>query len=193
MFILNQQAVTVHLRELSLGDRHAVADLHADPEVEAGLGFSSNASASEAEALITALLHACAAGSARWWAVTRVHDASFIGTCGIHRWSRSWNRCEISFAICRAHRGKGYATAAVQQLINWVDDSTAINRIEACVRIDNISSERVLLRLGFKLEGIQRDGMHFDSAYIDLKQYSLLRREFSKTSSLPPTPIDQEH
>ena len=41
------------------------------------------------------------------------------------------------------------------------------------------ASERVLLKCGFKLEGIWRESCWEHERFVDIKQFGLLRREFS--------------
>ena len=53
-----------------------------------------------------------------------------------------------------------------------------MNRIEITCADDNIKSRAIPERLGFKQEGIKRDGEICDGAYRDLVIYGLLKREW---------------
>lgn len=59
---------------------------------------------------------------------------------------------EIGFTLARAHQGRGYAGEAVAELIRQLLDIPTIERIEAVTDARNLSSIRLLCRLGFQLE-----------------------------------------
>jgi len=53
-----------------------------------------------------------------------------------------------------------------------------MNRIQIKVATENLKSQQVAERLGFKYEGIEREGELHKCGFLDLKVYSLLRNEF---------------
>ncbi len=52
-----------------------------------------------------------------------------------------------------------------------------LNRIYAVPRSDNLSSVKLLERLGFKLEGVHRDEFFFDGVFRDESLFALLKRD----------------
>jgi ribosomal-protein-alanine N-acetyltransferase len=61
-------------------------------------------------------------------------------------------------------------------------EELGLNRAEARCFIDNVSSERVMQKLGMKYEGILRQTVFIKDEFRDLKVYSLLRSEFLKNN-----------
>lgn len=57
-------------------------------------------------------------------------------------------------------------------------NSLEINRIEAEVMQGNTASEKVLVKLGFKNEGILRQWMYWNENHYDMTMFSLLRKDY---------------
>lgn len=53
-----------------------------------------------------------------------------------------------------------------------------LNRIEATVHVENMRSQRVLVKLGFQREGLLREYYCREGVYNDQVQFSLLKREW---------------
>jgi len=54
-----------------------------------------------------------------------------------------------------------------------------LNRIQADTVPGNHASERLLIRLGFKEEGLRRQSGYWKHAFHDLKCFGLLKSEFN--------------
>ena len=85
---------------------------------------------------------------------------------------------EASYFLSARARGRGLATRAVRLLARWAFEELGLARVELRVHPDNLASQRVAHRAGFRREGIERasraspDGARFDSVV-----YSLLPGE----------------
>ncbi|KAA0966185.1 GNAT family N-acetyltransferase [Sporosarcina sp. ANT_H38] len=78
----------------------------------------------------------------------------FIGFCntGIKEELPVPNR-EISYAISKRYRNRGYTTKAVKGLINYLFDKTNVDLLNAIVLTRNVSSNRVIQKSGFNYLG----------------------------------------
>lgn len=56
---------------------------------------------------------------------------------------------KIGFAIAKEQRGKGYVTAVIKKTLEYAGDILGIKTIEASVHIDNIPSQKALLKNRF--------------------------------------------
>ena len=63
---------------------------------------------------------------------------------------------EIGYYLLADARGQGYASRTVRLLAGWLLDDLHIGRIQARVHTENVASQRVLERVGFRREGIAR-------------------------------------
>jgi ribosomal-protein-alanine N-acetyltransferase len=56
---------------------------------------------------------------------------------------------EVGFAVLEPFRRKGYATEMVGALVGWAQADAGVRRVVAETRAENVSSVRVLRKLGF--------------------------------------------
>ncbi len=96
-------------------------------------------------------------------AVIERSSGRFVGWCctGIKDELPQPNR-EIVYGLSASCRGKGYMTQAVNILVDWLFDHTDTQIVHGLARPDNIASNRVLQKCGFKSLGETKleDGVH---------------------------------
>lgn len=91
---------------------------------------------------------------------------------------------EIGIVIGKEFRRKGYATEALELLMEFVFNRMNLNRLEAQYIEDNDASRKLFHGLGFIEEGIIRDAQYYDGMYHDTIISSMLAIEYiSKKSS----------
>lgn len=57
---------------------------------------------------------------------------------------------EIAYAISKYYRNKGYTTQAAKALINYLFEETNMDTLSALALINNLSSNRIIQKCGFK-------------------------------------------
>lgn len=80
-----------------------------------------------------------------------------MGDIGFKGKPNSENIVEIGYGIVPSAQGKGYATEAVQKLIDWAFSNKSINKIVAECLDENIPSIRVLEKLQMKRMGSENN------------------------------------
>ena len=55
-----------------------------------------------------------------------------------------------------------------------------MHRLEIAHNIDNIASQKIIEKLGAKLEGIARESKFYDNGFKDRKIYSILKMEWEE-------------
>jgi ribosomal-protein-serine acetyltransferase len=70
-------------------------------------------------------------------------------------------------------------TAAVRALIGHAFGVWGLHRIEIAAAVENARSRAIPERLGFREEGVRRDGERHGERYLDLVVYSLLDSEWA--------------
>jgi ribosomal-protein-alanine N-acetyltransferase len=112
------------------------------------------------------------------WGVASQEDNCLLGMCGLANWSAVHQRAELGFDLRRDRWGKSLAYEATMAVVRFGFEQLKLHRIEAFTVADNTRSVRLLERLGFKREGLQRDAsMEADGAFHDCAQYGLLRTD----------------
>lgn len=100
------------------------------------------------------------------------------GLCGFHFSDFANYRTEIGYWLLPSHRGQGVVSEAVRDLCHWAIRAREIHRIQIRCAVENHSSNAIPRRLGFTLEGTERDGERLVSGlYTDIRVYSILRHE----------------
>ncbi len=75
---------------------------------------------------------------------------------------------EIFYAIARAYWGNGFASEAVELLINYVFNNMGIDKLVAIIDPDNVASQRV----------VEKSGMVFDEL-VDDPRFRHPKRKYS--------------
>jgi len=87
---------------------------------------------------------------------------------------------EFGYYLPAANRGRGLGTAMIRLFLGeaFDDAELRLNRINATTSDGNQASKRVLEKLGFRLDGRNRESYWIDGERYDQLCYSLLRREW---------------
>jgi len=110
----------------------------------------------------------------RFYVFLKDDPETIIGTVCLYDISNSYSRAEIGYKFSSAYHHKGYATEAVEKLIDIAFSDLNLHRLCAHVQDDNIPSIRLLIGLGFEKEGICRDYLCLNGIWTDHLQYSLV-------------------
>lgn len=81
---------------------------------------------------------------------------------------------EIGFWISEEHWNKGILSSAVPVMTHYIFNHFDVCRIFALVFERNLSSQRVLEKCGFLLEGRMRKAAIKENIYLDVLVYSLI-------------------
>ena len=88
------------------------------------------------------------------------------------------NRTEIGYIVKEGDRGQGYATEAATIIVNYLFLSRKIERVQAHTLTDNLPSQKILEKLGFKREGELRHIAWIRGRWVNHYAWSLLRGEW---------------
>ena len=92
------------------------------------------------------------------WFVIRRENNQVIGDIGFKGKPNDRKTVEIGYGIIPAAQNKGFATEAVQALIDWAFSSGQVEKVIAECLEDNVASIRVLEKVGMKRTSA-KDGM----------------------------------
>ena len=106
------------------------------------------------------------------------HGVEFAGTIGTHKIDWPNRRVEIGYWIASSFQGQGIVTGACRALTDHSFKEWNLNRVEIHCATGNEKSCAVAKRLGFRLEGVLRDGQLLNGRYVDINVYGMLAREW---------------
>ncbi|MCH4008972.1 GNAT family N-acetyltransferase [Companilactobacillus sp.] len=81
---------------------------------------------------------------------------------------------EIGFVISKEFRGHGYATEAIQVLLDYSFKILHLSEVWASVKVDNMAPQSILTKMGFKyIYQVSQDPLHLEDSENVLKYYLL--------------------
>jgi [ribosomal protein S5]-alanine N-acetyltransferase len=83
----------------------------------------------------------------------------------------------LGYWIDRSVAGRGVASLAVALVCDHVFGEVGLHRIEADIRPENLPSQRLVQRLGFRQEGLLRRYLDIDGDWRDHLAYALLAED----------------
>ena len=162
------------LRRMRERDADDVFAYASDPAVAEHTSWQPHASVEESRAFAARM--ARSAGCA--WAIEHKGDRKVIGAIGYQPGIVPGVRGEIGFALARPYWGQGLMTEAVREVIAFGFKVLGLNRIQARCKVENPASARVMEKVGMTFEGVLRESSFSKGRFLDLKIYSILRREW---------------
>ena len=166
------------LRELDLDDAAAVYAFRSDEEVARYNSDPPYTSINQARQLIADIRKSYSKKMSLRWGVVLKGESDVIGMCGYNYWNQTDRRGSIGYDLAQPYWHRGIMSEAVRAVVAFGFDQMHLNRIEADCTAENEASARLLRRLGFQQEGVEREQYFEDGRFWDLLLFSLLRREY---------------
>jgi [ribosomal protein S5]-alanine N-acetyltransferase len=106
------------------------------------------------------------------------YDGHFVGQLTISNIIRgSAQYASVGYWIDEAYAGRGIITRAVAMAIDHCFVSVGLHRIEVAIRPENVSSLRVVEKLGIKEIGYAPRYLHIDGDWRDHKLFAITKEE----------------
>jgi RimJ/RimL family protein N-acetyltransferase len=100
-----------------------------------------------------------------------------IGDCGLHFPMEGPNQVEVGITLAPAHQGQGYATEALEGVMEYPFVSLGKHRVYARVDPRNEASIALLERVGMRKEGHLRESAWVKGEWADDVIYAILEKE----------------
>ena len=117
-----------------------------------------------------------AVGDKFQWIVTADNEPAGWITLVITNWEHGL--AEFGYALASEYQNRGLMAPAIEQLLAKLFLNTEIERLEARCSVDNIASQKVLEKLGFRHEGLLRGYFRLRGERVDNHLYAMLREEY---------------
>jgi RimJ/RimL family protein N-acetyltransferase len=171
------------LRPFHAADLDAFIAYRSDPATARYQSWDVPYSAQHAAAFIAALQAIQPATPGAWYqlAIERKAPGDMIGDCAFCILADDPRHAEIGFTLAPAHRGHGYATAAVRRLLAYLFEEVGVQRVRAICDVENTLSIALLERLGMRRAGHVRERVWFKGRWSREYEYALLRQAWVHT------------
>jgi ribosomal-protein-serine acetyltransferase len=107
-----------------------------------------------------------------------VYKGEIVGGTGFHEINWVAKSAEIGYWLAKSATGKGLVTKSVVRLLEYGFEERNLNRIVIKCVPENLKSRAIPKRLGFKVEGIERESAWLHTRFVDHVVYSMLAREW---------------
>jgi ribosomal-protein-alanine N-acetyltransferase len=107
-----------------------------------------------------------------------------VGVISLENIDFEHRHAEVGYWLGKKYRGKGIMTEAGKLVLNFAFEKLKLHRVDAGVFSDNLISQKVLKKLGFKKEGVRRHWRLKFGRWKDDVMYSILENEYYKKVKL---------
>ena len=166
------------LRELKISDAKDMFEYAHLPEVGPMAGWEPHPNISHTKSVIQMYHDKKKFGQLGVFAIILKENRKMIGTVELHSYIKGF-KAELGYTLNPAYRGFGYATEASKAMLRYGFMDLELRRIEAATYVTNIDSINVLVRLGFRHEGMKKDGYYlYDGTLHDINIYGMTKDEY---------------
>ena len=168
------------LRPVTAGDADDLYDIFSDKQVMRYYDRLPITAREEADELAEMFIECMKKRTMIRWGIEERSSGRLIGTCGFFCFSDLNKKAEMGYELRRDRWGCGYMTEALQMIMAFFYEKTAVNRIEAFVEPQNLGSMGVLKKHGFVNEGTLRQYEMCRNELIDITIWSFIRSDMHR-------------
>ena len=166
----------VYLRALEKEDLICIQKWSNDPEIRKLTGEVASMDQADADKFLERVYNDDAR---KWFVIVIKENNQVIGEAGLLRMFPAWHTTDISVIIGEKDAwGKGYGTEAILLLLDYAFRCLNFHRVAIGVVGFNKKAISFWKKIGFKKEGVQRDGYYYNHKYFDFVMMSILEDEF---------------
>jgi ribosomal-protein-serine acetyltransferase len=120
------------------------------------------------------------AGRALRMVIRERASKTFVGVVGLETCVHMHASCELGYWLREPAQGRGYMTEAAATLVRAAFEKFNMHRIRVAAATTNHKSLSVILRLGFRFEGIAREAEYCAGRWLDHAQFGMLAGDFAQ-------------
>ena len=180
--MINLQSERLLIRPFLKSDLEAFSAYRSDPDIAKYQSWEIPYTMKQA-LLFLANINRFKPGTPGEWyqlAVERRDQPGIIGDVAFQISSDDARQAEIGFTFNRSFQNKGYATEAVNCLLNYLFTQMILHRVVAICDVENDSSVRLLERVGMRQEGHFIENVWFKGSWGSEYLYAILSSEWDK-------------
>jgi RimJ/RimL family protein N-acetyltransferase len=165
------------LRLAQRQDLPGLMALHCDDEVNRYLPYVTWQGPADADRWFDKVVARHREGSAVQLVICQ--QAEVLGTAILFGFEQENGRAELGYALKRSCWGRGVMTRTLPTLLQFCFDELQLRRLDAEVDPRNQASCRLLQRVGFRQEGLQRQRRVVKGELRDAALFGLLRQDWA--------------
>ncbi|MEK3797028.1 GNAT family protein [Peribacillus sp. FSL H8-0477] len=166
------------LRKFAIGDAEDMFEYASEPDVSRFVPWESHNTIKDTYEFLNLIDKQYQEGKIAPWAIEFKQTKKVIGTIDFVAWFPINFRAELGFILSKDHWGDRIILAAAAKVKEFGFNKMKLNRIKAPCMVENSQSQRVLQKIGMKLEGVSREKYFIKGKFRDIAMYSILRNEY---------------
>ncbi|OME94136.1 hypothetical protein BK124_23280 [Paenibacillus amylolyticus] len=174
------------LRSLRQSDYSTLSELFSDPQVIRYVNRGSQPTPIRARRLLNQIRSSSAKLDSLHYGICWRGKEQVIGITSFQHWNDQNGTAQIGYILNRSCWGMGVATEAVQRLLQFGFDDLHLWRVEARCYEANVSSQRVLSKIGMSYERslpsfvLHDEDDEGSESLMDVKVYSMYREQYAR-------------
>jgi ribosomal-protein-alanine N-acetyltransferase len=173
------------LREFNRNDVKNYFELYTIPEVNRFIPDALIPKNHEDASLeIESIIQSFKSKQTVYWAISEKETDKLIGGCGFHDWHRFNFRIEIAYDIHPNYQRQGIMSASIMEVLKFAFMKMGVARVQATTIRENDASNNLLLKCGFKYEGLLRKYKFFKNKMHDILIFSYTIDDFTRDLKL---------
>lgn len=157
------------LRKMVSEDKSTLFDLWSNPQVNKYTDFLGLQDMNIIERIFKMIQEGFLTKTRIRWAICLKNDPKMIGTIGFNRWvTERGNFAVLGYDLHPSFWRKGYMFEAGKRVVEYGFQEMKLHRIQADYNPANVASEKLLLKLGFQIEGVRRDAAFWGGKFQSL-------------------------
>lgn len=165
-------------RELLDTDVDEVLGLRSDPEVMKYIPRPLSTTKAEALENIHLIRSNYEKNEAINWAICQKNQNQLIGIIGFYRTQHENFRSELGYMLSPDYQNKGYISEAIKTVLAYAFQHLNMHSVNAVIDPNNIPSEKVLVKNGFRKEAHFVQDLFWRNQFLDSAHYGILKSEF---------------
>ena len=114
------------------------------------------------------------------WVVRAGSPQAAVGWISLRITDRSPRIGEVGYSLLAEARGYGYASEALQAVVDEAFVAGELDEVQACIVPENDASRRVLDRTGFREDRLLRSGAVIRGRHVDVLLFSITRASWNR-------------
>lgn len=165
------------LAEFVPNDAEELFKMRSDDRVLKYLDRDPHKSVEESELMIEVMIKTYNSKEGINWIIRKKDTFVVVGYVGYWRMRKEDVRAEIGYAMKPEYWGNGFMHEALIKVIEFGFNELCLHSIEANVNPNNLSSIKLLEKLGFKREAYFKEDYFYNGKFFDSAIYGLLETD----------------
>ncbi|MCF8564196.1 GNAT family N-acetyltransferase [Alicyclobacillus tolerans] len=180
---MRQDSERIYIRRLEMDDLEALLDLrvrnrHFLKPFEP-ITLDSHYTLEGQQEILQKVQHNWETGSGYGFGIFLNKEDRLIGRVNLSNVVRgAWESCTMGYFLDEHYNGQGFTTEAIRLAIGFAFGTAKLHRVQAAVMPRNVSSIRVLDKVGFRYDGFSEFYLKINDVWEDHNLYSITRERW---------------